>query len=126
MSQGVFNYFMIILVTLSYMSNYPQSKGYYVLGGQKITLICNIDVPSQTVIWAVGGTVIYSYYAGGGAKGNVIYKSRILDHHGTEKDHQLDLFVNNNMDEGQHFKCQARLSALVFETGEIQLQTNYW
>ena len=43
------------------------------------------------------------------AEANTIYKGRILDYHVTEKEHQLNLFVNKNVDEGQHFTCQVRL-----------------
>ena len=107
---------------LSYTSDYPHSEGYYALDGQTITLTCQFDVTSQTVTWTAGGTSIYNYFNGDGFKANTVYKNRIQDYHVTEKEHQLVFLVSKSVDEGQKFKCQVRIGALVFETGEIQLE----
>ena len=109
-------------MTLSYVSDYPYTKGYYLMDGQNVSLICQINVSYHKLTWTAGGTAIYTYYNGNGAKASTIYKDRILDYQVTEKEHQLDLLVSKSVDEGQRFTCQVRISALVFETGEIHLK----
>ena len=108
-------------MTLSYTTEYPHSKGYYVVDGQTITLTCQFDVPFVSITWTLGGDIIYTYYDGTGTKADTIYDSRIHDYQDTENKHQLVLLVSKSVDEGQHLTCQVRISALLYETDESSL-----
>ena len=107
---------------LSYTSDYPQMDGYYVLDGETITLTCQFNVSSQSVIWSVGDVIIYTYYNGYESKADTNYKDRIHDYQATEKKHRLVFLVSKSLDEGQNITCQVRISALKFEKAERQLE----